>query len=81
MGFALLFAHKAFDILGLRSFPPNDEMVLYLKNLKAQQNLRRARKHDNRAWDDFVCVRENGNLIPLEYVSRAFPKLCKDCGL
>lgn len=30
---------------------------------------------------DFVCVRENGDLIPLEYVSRAFPKLCKDCGL
>lgn len=65
----------------LRSFPLNDEMVSYLKNLKAQQDLRRARKYYNHAWDDFVCVRENGNLIPLEYVSRAFPKLCKDCGL
>lgn len=65
----------------LRSFPLNDEMVMYLKNLKAQQDLRRARKHYNHTWDDFVCTRENGDLIPLEYVSRAFPKLCKDCGL
>lgn len=65
----------------LRSFPLSDEMVMYLKNLKAQQDLRRARKNYNHAWDDFVCVRDNGDLIPLEYVSRAFPKLCKDCGL
>lgn len=65
----------------LRSFPLNDEMITYLKNLKAQQDQRRAMKHYNHTWDDFVCVRDNGNLIPLEYVSRAFPKLCEDCGL
>ena len=40
-----------------------------------------AEKHHNHQWDDFICTRENGDLIPLEYVSRAFPKLCKDCGL
>ncbi len=65
----------------LRSFPLNDEMVTYLKNLKAQQDQRRTMKHYNHTWDDFVCVRNNGDLIPLEYVTRAFPKLCKECGL
>lgn len=33
-----------------------DEMVLYLKNLKAQQDLRRARKYYNHAWDEILCV-------------------------
>lgn len=65
----------------LRSFPLNDEMVAYLKNLKAQQDQRKTQKGYNHSWDDFVCVRDNGDLIPLEYVSRAFPKLCEDCGL
>lgn len=65
----------------LRSFPLNDDMVAYLKDLKAQQDQRRSMRHYNHEWDDFVCVRKNGDLIPLEYVSRAFPKLCKECGL
>lgn len=65
----------------LRSFPLNDEMVTYLKNLKAQQDRRRTQKGYNNSWSDFVCVRDNGDLIPLEYVSRAFPKLCEECGL
>lgn len=65
----------------LRSFPLNDEMVAYLKKLKLQQDNRRIDKHYNHSWDDFVCVRNNGDLIPLEYVSRAFPQLCLDCGL
>ena len=65
----------------LRSFPLNDEMVAYLRNLKTQQDQRRTMPHYNHSWDDFVCVRNNGDLIPLEYVSRAFPKLCEECGL
>lgn len=65
----------------IRSFPLNDEMVMYLRNLKTQQDQRRTMKHYNHTWDDFVCVRTNGDLIPLEYVSRAFPKLCEECGL
>ncbi len=65
----------------LRSFPLNDEMVAYLKNLKSQQDKRRSIEGYNHTWDDFVCVRDDGDLIPLEYVSRAFPKLCEDCGL
>ena len=39
------------------------------------------KEENNHAWDNFVCVRPNGDLIPLENVTRAFPKLCKKCGL
>ena len=65
----------------LRSMPMSDEQVTYLMDLKAQQDARRSKPLYNHAWDDFVCVRENGDLIPLEYVTRAFPKLCSACGL
>ena len=53
----------------------------YLKNLKAIQDIRKSNDGYNHQWDDFVCARENGDLIPLEYVSRTFPKLCEKCGL
>ena len=53
----------------------------YLKALKAAQEDRKHTEGYNHKWDGFVCVRENGDLTPLEQVSRAFPKLCKKCGL
>lgn len=65
----------------LRSFPMSKEVSDYLLRLKAQQATHKATEGYNHAWDDFVCVRSNGNLIPLEYVTRAFPKLCEECGL
>lgn len=77
----MYYAPTAKTKSSLRSFPLNDEMVTYLKNLKAQQDRRRTQKDYNNSWGDFVCVRNNGDLIPLEYVSRAFPKLCEECGL
>lgn len=77
----MYYAPTAKTKSSLRSFPLNDEMVTYLKNLKAQQDRRRMQKDYNNSWSDFVCVRNNGDLIPLEYVSRAFPKLCEECGL
>ena len=49
--------------------------------LKAQQAAHKATEGYNHDWDDFVCVRPNGDLIPPEYVTRAFPKLCEECGL
>lgn len=65
----------------LRSFPLNDEMVAYLRELKAQQDQRRSMKHYNHQWDDFVCVRNNGDLLRPGYVTQTFPKLCEECGL
>lgn len=57
------------------------QAIEYLKALKEAQDIRKATNGYNHQWDDFVCVRANGDLIPLEYVSRAFPKLCEKSGL
>ena len=66
----------------IRSFPMSEEAVRYLSELKKRQDIRKRRKKDyNHKWDEFVCVRDNGDLIPLEYVSRTFPKICEKCGL
>ena len=65
----------------IRSFPMSSSAVNYLFSLKAEQDERKKRPGYNHQWDDFVCVRNNGDLIPLEYVSRYFPKLCEKAGL
>lgn len=65
----------------IRSFPLTDEMVTYLKELKAQQDKRRTMPHYNHDWDDFLCVRNNGNLLRPGYVTQTFPQLCETCGL
>lgn len=65
----------------LRSFPMSQEVRDYLLRLRAQQATHKATEGYNHTWDDFVCVRPNGDLIPPEYVTRAFPKLCEECGL
>ena len=65
----------------IRSFPMPKQAIEYLKNLKDIQEKRKLNDGYNHKWDEFVCVRENGDLIPLEYVSRAFPKLCEKSGL
>lgn len=65
----------------IRSFPLTDDMVTYLKDLKAQQDQRRTMPHYNHQWDDFVCVRNNGDLLRPGYVTQTFPKLCEQCGL
>ncbi len=65
----------------LRSFPMSEEVSSYLLRLKAQQVAQKVTEGYNHTWDDFVCVRPNGDLIPPEYVTRAFPKLCEECGL
>ncbi len=66
----------------MRALPMPQSAVDYLQSLKADQDERKAsNKAYNHTWDDFVCVRDNGDLLPLEYVSRAFPKLCEKAGL
>lgn len=65
----------------LRSFPLSEVTISYLKQLRQKQEANRQAKGYNHDWDDFVCVRDNGDLIPLEYVSRTFPVLCEQAGL
>lgn len=77
----LYFVPAAKTRSSIRSFPMPESAVTYLQALKAEQDERRKRLVYNHQWDDFVCVRDNGDLIPLEYVSRAFPKLCEKSGL
>lgn len=78
----LRYEPTAKNATSIRSFPLSDSVVSYFRALKKLQDKNRAaNKNYNHQWDDFVCVRENGELLPLEYVSRAFPKLCEKCGL
>lgn len=64
-----------------RSFPIPPSAKAYLLDLKAKQDEWQKHPDFNHKWDDFVCIRPNGDLIPLEYVTRAFPKLCVQSGL
>lgn len=75
------FSDTAKTRSSIRSFPLTDEMVTYLKDLKAQQDQRRQMKHYDHSWDDFICVRNNGNLLRPGYVTQTFPQLCEKCGL
>ena len=66
----------------IRSFPLNDTVSDYLKRLKRLQEERmKSMPNYNHDWDGFVCVRENGDLIPPDYISKRFPEFCERCGL
>ncbi len=65
----------------IRTLAMPDVAITYLRALKTTQEQRKQAEGYNHQWDDFVCVRADGDLIPLENVTRAFPKLCKKCGL
>lgn len=79
----LRFEPKAKTDTSIRAFPMSDKCVDFLKAHKAKIEKHRAyyNKAYNHKWDDFVCVRKNGDLIPLEYISRKFPELCIKAGL
>lgn len=65
-----------------RTLPMSQTAVAYLRELKEKQEARRACDSNyNRLWDGFVCVRENGDLIPPRYVTNTFKQLCKKAGL
>lgn len=76
------YEQAAKNSASLRSFPLSEQMIEYLRQVKDRQD---ERKKSiilyNHQWDDFVCVKNNGDLITLDSVSYAFPKLCKQCGL
>ena len=74
----LYFEPNAKNSSSLRTFPMSDAMIDYLQSIKAEQDKRREKIiRYNNEWDDFVCVRNNGDLITLDYVSSAFPRFCK----
>lgn len=78
----LYFEPTAKNSSSLRSFPLSDAMIAYLKRVKDSQDKRRNTiKFYNHNWVDFVCVKNNGDLITLDSVSYAFPKFCEKCGL
>lgn len=78
----LYFEPTAKNSSSLRSFPLSDSMITYLQQVKDSQDKRKNTiKLYNHNWDDFVCVKNNGDLISLDSVSYAFPKFCKKCGL
>ena len=81
LGTKAYYSTEAKTRSSIRSFPLTDEMVSYLKDLKAQQDKRRTMPHYNHNWNDFLCVRNNGDLLRPGYVTQTFPQLCEKCGL
>lgn len=64
-----------------RSFWLTDDQIAYFKRLKEDQDERRKAKDYNHTWDDFVCVRSNGDIISPWYLSSHVPKITVACGL
>lgn len=66
-----------------RVLPLDDTLLAYLKALKRQQDSNRKRNGSshNRAYDDYVCVNEMGDLVNPDYVTSAFEKLISRHGL
>lgn len=77
----LYYEPSAKTSASIRSFPIPDMVISFLKELKIKQDKQKKNKHYNQQWIDFICVRDNGDLIPLEYISRTFPKICQKAGL
>ncbi|MCD7774145.1 MAG: site-specific integrase [Clostridiales bacterium] len=65
----------------IRSFPLTEQMLKYFRDIKQAQDKNKTDTNYNHKWDEFVCVRSNGDIITLEYVTRTFPKVCVECGL
>lgn len=66
----------------LRTLKMPDPLAAHLLEVKNKQTFNKSTAQNyNHKWDDFVCVRNNGDIIALEYVSAQFPKLLKQWGL
>ncbi|MBE6756590.1 MAG: site-specific integrase [Ruminococcaceae bacterium] len=75
------YQEKAKTSSSIRTFPMPEAASAYLKELKAKQEKWQKSPAFNAEFKDFVCIRPNGELIPLDYVTRNFPRLCEKCGL
>lgn len=80
-GHNLHYEERAKTEDSIRSFWLEDEQVTYLKNLKAMQDERRKNPDYNHDWDDFVCCRNNGDIIKPYYLSSFVPRMTVKCGL
>lgn len=65
----------------IRSFWLSPDQVEYLQRLKAEQDARREAPGYNHDWDDFVCCRNNGDIIKPYYLSAYVPRMTVRCGL
>lgn len=65
----------------MRDLPMPTACRAYLKKLKYWQDNRASSPEYNHQWDGFICLRPNGDMIPLEYMSRKIPELTVKAGL
>lgn len=78
----LHYVPKTKSASSMRNLPMPPSSIYFLQQLKQLQDKRKSKNPNyNTKWDEFVCVRPNGDLIPLEYVSRKIPELTIKAGL
>lgn len=79
----MVYKNTAKNNSSLRTLPMTEEATNYFRDLQKQQqrNKKELGKHYITKWEDFVCVRRNGDILKLDYVTRHFPMLCEQCGL
>lgn len=79
----MVYKNTAKNNSSLRTLPMTEEATNYFRDLQKQQqrNKKELGKHYITKWEDFVCVRRNGDILKLDYVTRHFPMLCEQCRL
>jgi len=76
------YIDEAKNDTSIRSFPLSEVLKDYLLKLKEKQeaNKRDMGKRYNTIWEEFVCVKDNGDIIPPDYMSRRVHQVCKKYG-
>ena len=77
----LRYVPRAKTKKSIRKLAMPEVCIAYLKKLQHWQDNRKALKGYNHQWDGFICLRPNGDMIPLEYMSRKIPELTVKAGL
>ena len=79
----MIYKETAKNNSSLRTLPMPDEASDYFHALMQRQKINRLQygKRYNHQWKDFICVKPNGDILRLDYVSTYFPKLCEENGL
>ena len=76
------YIDEAKNATSIRSFPLSASLKNYLLKLKEKQeaNKKSMGVHYNTEWEDFVCVKENGDIMSLDFMSRKVQAVCKKYG-